>query len=205
MNSSKLLVNLYFSTSALFAPIAFIANLLVGIFIGESYFIKLGGILLIFAICFIISAFIVVIKDAPLKLISKSRLFAYSVGFYTAISLVINIFVQVIATTIASQPNKLWNVFSVVITLAFSIVISALIIYFKPKSTVAFLITYFFVIGIFYYLLTITFGGLGNGNRIIITLAIYIVTYTLIALAYLLVKAKKHAKQRDSKTYQKQF
>ena len=201
----KFLTRLYFFTSAVFAPITFFGNLLIGIFIGETYFIRLGGIFLIFMICFVISSFIVVLKSPSNKKSSASRLFSYSVGFYTAISLVLNLFVQVIAKTINSHPNGLWNVFSVCLTLTFSIVISALIIYFKPKSTTAFIVTYFFTIGIFYYLLTVTFGGLGNGNKIIITLAIYVIAYALITTSYMLLKSKKQKKARDSRPYQKQF
>ena len=202
--NNKLLSNLFFFTSILFAPITFICNLLIGIIVGESSFLKIGGMLLILIISFIISAFIVILKDEPPKFI-QVKLLSYGTGFYTVISLILNIFVQIIASTIDSHPNKLWNVFSVIITLVFSIVISALIIYFKPKSIAVILTVYFFVIGIFYYLLTITFGGLGNGNRIIITLSIYIALFALISATCLLVKAKKAKKQRDSKPYQKQF
>lgn len=202
--SNKLLSNLFFFTSILFAPITFICNLLIGIIVGESSFLKIGGMLLILIISFIISAFIVILKDEPPKFI-QVKLLSYGTGFYTVISLILNIFVQIIASTIDSHPNKLWNVFSAIITLVFSIVISALIIYFKPKSIAVILTVYFFVIGIFYYLLTITFGGLGNGNRIIITLSIYIASFALISAICLLIKAKKAKKQRDSKPYQKQF
>lgn len=201
----KLLLNLFFFTSILFAPITFICNLLIGIIVGESFFLKIGGMFLILIVSFIISAFVVILKDEPPKFIQNIKLLPYSAGFYTVISLILNIFVQIIANTIDSHPNKLWNIFSVIITLAFSVIISALILYFKPKSISVLLTVYFFVIGIFYYLLTITFGGLGNGNRIIITLSIYIAAFALISAICLLIKAKKAKKQRDSKPYQKQF
>ena len=202
--NGKLPRNLFFFTSILFAPITFVCNLLIGIIVSESSFLKIGGMFLILMISFIISAFVIVLRNEPPKFI-QIKILSYSAGIYTLISMILNIFVQIIANTIYSHPNKLWNVFSVIITLAFSIIISTLIIYFKPKSISVLLITYFFVIGIFYYLLTITFGGLGNGNRIIITLSIYIASFALISLIYLLIKAKKAKNQRDSMPYQKQF
>ena len=202
---SKLFLNIYLLTSIIFAPITFLVNLLIGIIVKESSFLKLGGIFLILLISFVISAFVVIIKDQPPKLISKCKIFSYSAGFYTAISLVINIFVQIIAKSINSEPNRIWNVFSVVLTFVFSITISLLIIYFRPKSIFLLISIYFLVIGVFYYLLTITFGGLSLGNQIIITLSIYVAIYAITVLTIALIKAKKARKKRDSQPYQKQF
>ena len=202
---NSLFIKIYLFTSLIFAPITFLSNLLIGILVDQTSFLTLGGMFIILIFSFIISAFVVILKENPPKIIDKCKVLSYSVGFYTAISVILNVFVQILMVSINSAPNKLWNVFSAVLTLAFSIAISLLMLYFKPKSISLLLTAYFFVVGIFYYLLTITFGGLGTDNKIIIVLSIYVVAFALVSTIILLIKFKKAKKERDSKPYQKQF
>jgi flagellar basal body-associated protein FliL len=125
-------------------------------------------------------------------------------GFYAILSLILKILVSIVNY---SSKKALWNVniFSIIVILAFSIAISVCILYLKTKNTATKLMIYFFGIGTFYYILTVTVGGLAVGNALILIISAYVASFSLVATAIAVVSSRKKKKERDSKPYQNQF
>lgn len=205
MKKDNLLLNIFLFTCSVFAPLVFILNLLFGIFIDTSSLLSFGGVFVILVIALLVSAFILILRDKAPAFLSKRKIFVTACSFYTVISVITNLFVVLVALSLNSDVKGLWNVYSVALIFAFSVIISIFIFYFKPKSYAVCVTVYFFVIGIFYYLLTVTVGGLATGNTLLIIIFAYVFVYAIIATVYSLIRYRKKNKELSEKPYEKQF
>ena len=205
MKNKTLVKDIFLLTCYIFAPISLILNIILGITIGKSSLLSIGGIFLILLISFTVSSFLVVIRDKGFNFTKKSKILSLSMCFFTCISFVINAFVQLFALSVELPIKNLWNIYSILLILAFSFCISVCISWLKTQNIILKILIYFFLIGIFYFLLTVTIGSLAIGNTLFIFLGIYILVYALITAAYLLIVRRKRKIELEKKPYQKQF
>jgi hypothetical protein len=89
--------------------------------------------------------------------------------------------------------------------LAFSALISACSTYIKFKSIGIAFLFYFVVIGMFYYILSITIAGFGTGNKLVIVVFSYVIAYIVAMVIILIIRGRIRAKQLNSQKYQKKF
>ena len=203
MENKKLISQMLAFTCVLFAPLTAITDILIGVIVSKTSLLSLGATFLLLIVDFAISAFLIILRENPPMILEKSKFFSYSCFFYTILSVLLKV-----SVTIVNLSKKLiWNttVYSVILVLIFSFVISACILFFNSKSMALKITVYFLVIGIFYYLLTVTIGALDIGNNLILILSTYIIAFTIITVILLLIKSRKKNKARESMPYQKQF
>ena len=203
MNAKKLIINMLVFSCALFAPLTLLIDLFIGFFISKTGLLSLGATLVLLIVAFAVSAFTTILKEGLGTSLSKLKMMWYSFAFYTCISVILKIVVSLVNLS----GNAHWgiDVFSILIIAVFSALISALICYLKLNSFFAKSFIYFITIGVFYYLITITIGGLDVGNNLILILGIYIGVFVLCALATLLIKRHNEIKKRESQKYKNQF
>ncbi len=153
--------------------------------------------LIVFLVCFIVSAIVVCIKKKSNKLNSTIDYFSFATFSYTIEFLGINI--------IGSFLGKIWTIYTILLIFAFSFLISLLRYVMKFKNYFLHAIIYFFVLGIFYSLVVLTIAGYGSGNTIIIVVGIYSIVYIICALLYFFIKKHKEENENNKKQYQSQF
>lgn len=203
MENKNLILKMLFFTCILFAPLTFVLDILIGFIVSNTSLLSLGATFVILIIDFAISAFIIILRENPPKILQGPKLFYYSCGFYTLLTVLL----KVIVTILNLSQKIVWNttVFSIILIFAFSLSISSCILYLKPKSNILKIAIYFLVIGVCYYLLTITIGALDVGNNLILILSSYVAIFAIVTIIITLIKAHKKKKELDSKPYQKQF
>ena len=198
MENKNLILKMLFFTCILFAPLTFVLDILIGFIVSNTSLLSLGATFVILIIDFAISAFIIILRENPPKILQGPKLFYYSCGFYTLLTVLLKVIVTIVNL---SQTT----VFSIILIFAFSLSISSCILYLKPKSNILKITIYFLVIGVCYYLLTITIGALDVGNNLILILSSYVAIFAIVTIIITLIKAHKKKKELDSKPYQKQF
>ncbi len=203
MNAKGLILNMLTFACALFAPLTLLIDLFIGFFISKTGLLSLGATLVLLIVAFAISAFLIILKDGLVKPLEKAKMMWYSFAFYTCISVILKIIVSLV--NLSGDAHWSINVFSILIVAVFSALISALICYLKLNSFSIQTLIYFLAIGIFYYLITVTIGGLDVGNNLILILGIYIGAFAVCAISTLIIKRHKAIKQRESQKYKKQF
>ncbi|MBE6624139.1 MAG: hypothetical protein E7622_00690 [Ruminococcaceae bacterium] len=203
MNAKRLISNMLVFSCAIFAPLTLFTDLFIGFFISKTGLLSLGATLSLLIIAFAISAFVVILKDGLVKPLERAKMMWYSFSFYTCISVILKIIVYLINVS----KKVLWSIdiYSIIIIAVFSALISALLCYLKLQSFSIKALIYFVTVGIFYYLITVTIGGLDVGNNLILILGIYIGAFVLCTIFTLLIKRLKETKQRESQKYKNQF
>ena len=203
MNAKRLFLNMLMLSCAIFAPLTLLIDLFIGFFISKTGLLSIGATLALLIISFAISAFVVILKDGLVNPLTKAKMMWYSFAFYTCISVILKILVSLI--NISKKSHWSINVFSILIIAIFSVAVSALICYLKLQSFSFKAIIYFFLIGIAYYLITVTIGGLNTGNNLILILGVYIAAFVVCTILTLIIKRAKETKERESQKYKKQF
>ena len=203
MEGKNLVIKMLFLTCILFAPITLLVDILISIIVSKSSLLSLGATFIILLVCFIISAFVITLKESSPKALTKARILYYSCSFYTFLSILL----KFVVTIVNLSKKIVWNttIFSIILIFTFSILISICILYLKINSIVLKITIYFFVIGIFYYLLTVTIGGLNVGNYLILILSTYVLGFALAFAVVLFIKSHKKNKENENTPYQKQF
>ncbi len=189
---------------SLFAPIVLLCDTLIAILFSPTELLGLGATFVLLVLSFIISSFWITLAEKSPKFIENCKLISFSSSFYTFLSVILKIIVSIVNI---SSKKALWNIniFSIVVIFVFSIAISASILYLKAQNLASKLLIYFFGIGVFYYILTVTIGGLAIGNALILIISAYVVSFSIVAIISVLVSSHKKKKERDSKPYQSQF
>jgi hypothetical protein len=203
MNAKRLILNMLTFSCAIFAPLTLLLDLFIGLFISKTGLLSLGATLTLLIISFGISAFVVILKDGLLKPLEKIKMMWYSFSFYTCISVILKIIVYFVNIS----KKALWSIdlYSIIVIAVFSVLVSALICYVKLESFSIKALIYFVTVGIFYYLITVTIGGLNVGNNLILILGIYIGAFIICTILTILIKRLKETKQRESQKYKSQF
>ena len=190
-------------TSLFFAPIILILNLLCAFIVDFESLLKLGAVLIIFLLILFTCAIIIISKDKRIKLIeNKGKFHIISTVTYTFISLVINI----IAWCLQSESSgKLWNLYTILTILGFSIAFSLLIIKSKGKGFRFKAIMYFLVTAIPYFLIMVVITDFFTGAKLFIPIGIYAFIYGSITVFFGVKANKNRIKELNEKPYEKQF
>ncbi len=153
--------------------------------------------LIVFLVCFIAGAIVVLIKNKSNRLNHTIDLLSFATFLYAIEFLGINI--------IGSFIGKIWTIYTILLIFAFSFLISLLRHIMKFKNYFLHALIYFFVFGIFYSLVVLTIAGYGSGNAIIIVVGIYSIAYIICALIYFFIKKHKEINENNKKKYTSQF
>jgi len=199
---SNLFKKIFGLTCIIYAFISIALNIIVWISNGmKGIMLKIGANIIILVICCIISS-ILSIKNRK-KEKNNRFIFAYTLyvcSIYTVSSFIVNVLQYIV------KIENFWNGYTVLILLIFSLVSSFLILKIKFKNYLLSSIVYFFVLGIFYYILFIVKTGFSKGNTLLIVLGIYIIAFAIIdTLYYFLHYKRKRNNDNNNKAYNSLF
>ena len=161
-----------------------------------THLLKIGVSLIILLICTIISFLIVFFKKKKTKEITIFEKIIYNLGiYYTIFSILTNIFAYIF------EEDNFWDIYTILIILAFSAIISLSNAFVKINSFLLSSITHFFVCGIFYYIVFVVKASL-KGSNILISVAIYLLIFIISSVIYYFVfeRKKKEAEKEISYT-----
>jgi len=187
-------------TCVIFAPFIFLLNFLVAISINTHTLLKLGSVALIFLIIFLVNSIVVIMKTDRIKFLTKKKtLLTVSCIVYTLCSFIVNL----IAWSLKSEDSgALWNLYTIITLACFSVVISAIFVYFKSNNIVAKATLYFLATIIPFILITAVISDIFTGAKIFVPLSIYFVIYVAYVTTVLIINGKKLRKESDEKPYE---
>ena len=187
----------------IFAPISIILNAISAIAVGPKVLLKVGTILILFLlIVFVVSIIILLKSDRIKKLENKKNIFIYSSLFYTGFSVIINIIAWLMQS---EKSGNLWNIYTIITLLIFSIAISFVIRYLRTNSIVLSSIVYLIVTAVPYFVILIGITEFFKGAKVFIPIGIYLFIYGITVTAFAVKKYKKTEKELNEKPYEKQF
>ena len=187
----------------IFAPISIILNAISAIAVGPKVLLKVGTILILFLlIVFVVSIIILLKSDRIKKLENKKNVFIYSSLFYTGFSVIINIIAWLMQS---EKSGNLWNIYTIITLLIFSIVISLVIRYLRTNSIVLSSIVYLIVTAVPYFVILVGITEFFKGAKVFIPIGIYLLIYGITVTAFAVKKYKKIEKELNEKPYEKQF
>ena len=160
---------------------------------------NIGVNLLTLLISFILASIILIFSQMlkkPIK-ITKFSFILLAPILFTAIFVVFNI------STVFLK--NVWNLYSILIILVLSFVISLIKFYVPIKSFLLKSIIYYILFAIPYFIITLAFGDYGKENQFLIVFAVYTVVYILSNIIVFLIKKHKQKSDNESKEYIKQF
>ncbi|MBQ8545885.1 MAG: hypothetical protein IJ437_02965 [Clostridia bacterium] len=160
---------------------------------------NIGVNLLTLLISFIPALIILLVRYKLKKpLINTKMKIVYSISVvYSSIFIIFNI------STVFFK--DVWNLYTILIILLLSIIISIIRYYVPISNYLIKTIIYFIVLAIPYFIITLAFAGLGKGNAIIIVFSVYAVAYIISSVTiFLIIRARAKA-ENNNKSYKKQF
>lgn len=187
-------------TCMIFAPFIFLLNFIVAISINTHTLLKLGSVAIIFIVFFLICSIIIILKNDRIKfIINKKNIFLVSSFVYVASSFCVNI----IAWALKSEESgALWNLYTIITLACFSVVISAIFVYYKRNNIIVKAALYFISTVIPFILITVTISKIFTGAKIFVPLSIYLVVYVVYVTIVLVRNGRRLRKESDEKPYQ---
>lgn len=185
-------------SSFIFTIFSILFNTISWIFIDKKL-LKLSYSYLILIVINIIVGIIIYCRKSGIKYNIIKKYLLFSTFIYTITSIFTNTLVCII------KMGDLWKIYSIFLILIFSFVISAMIIWLRKKGFIFNIISYFIVIGIFYYLLIITIAGFGKGNKSFVLMIVYVLIYIIFSIILTIIRNKKINSKNDLKPYKNQF
>lgn len=157
--------------------------------------VNLITLLISFILSSIIMIFSIMIKKP--FLIKKINFVFFSCILFTSIFVIFNISTVIL--------KDVWNLYSILIILTLSFLISIVKFYVPIKSFIVKSIIYYIMISIPYFIITLAFGNYGAGNNFIIVFAIYTLIFLLCNIIIFTIKGIKKKAENENKQYTKQF
>lgn len=190
-------------TCIIFAPITLIWNSLCAMIIGVKSLLGFGPIALILVVAFLISSIIVIIKDKKIKLLkNKRKIFILSTVWYSGLSFLIN----GIAWAMQSEKSgMLWNLYTIITVLCFSVAISTVLVCFRKKSFAFKSVAYLLVTAVPYFLLLTKITNFFPGTKVFIPIGVYVLVYGGIIIFFGIKTYKNKEKELNEKPYENLF
>ena len=186
-------------TCAVFSVLSTVINLLCWIFM-DRRLPTLALAFIIFGISFLASAIAVAVKKK--KKSAHGNILKWlirSACIYTSVALFLNTLVYMI------ESGLFWNITSILLIILFSLAVGACTVWFKPKKFIYGALLYFVLTGIIYYLITISIGGYGEGNKYIVLIGVYVIIYTVCTIICYLIKRSFDKDKQNNLPYKNQF
>lgn len=190
-------------TCIIFAPLTFIWNIFSAIIIDFKSLLGFGIVALMLVVLFLISSIIVIIKDDRIEFLKNKRnLFILSSLWYSGLSFLIN----GIAWAMQSEKSgMLWNLYSIITVVCFSLAISVIHVYFYKKSFPFKAIAYLLVTSIPYFTLLVGITDFFPGTKVFILICAYLLVYGTIVIYYGIQAYKHKIKELNEKPYENLF
>jgi len=190
-------------TCIIFAPLTFVWNVFSGIIIDFKSLLGFGPIALILVVVFLFSSIIVVIKNDSIKFLKNKRnIFILSSIWYSGLSFLIN----GIAWAMQSEKSgMLWNLYSIITVVCFSLAISVIHVYFYKKGFSFKAIAYLLVTSIPYFTLLVGITDFFPGTKVFILIGAYLLVYGSITIYYGINAYKNKEKELNEKPYENLF
>ena len=155
---------------------------------------------ILLAVSLIISVIIVSIRKKGIMTTKKISVWlCRSACIYTPVLLFINTLVYMI------ESGKFFTLTSILLIIVFSLVVSACTVWIKPKKFIYGALLYFVITGVIYYLITVSIGGYGDGNKYIILIGAYIMIYFACTFICYLIKSSIDKQKQNNLPYKNQF
>ncbi len=147
----------------------------------------------------IISTIIVVIcyKHKKQYFPKKMMLLYYASNIYTFLFLSINL------STLALK--NIWNIWTILLLFVLSFAVSIVHYFVKIKSFLLKSTIYFILFGIVYFIITLYFGNYGHGHKLLIVIAIYLLSFAFISTVLYLINKVLYNNENANKKYDKIF
>ncbi len=101
--------------------------------------------------------------------------------------------------------KDIWNIFTILMIVALSLIVAIITIYLPIKNYLLKSIIYYVVIAIPYFIITVSFGNYGEGNKLIIVFFVYTIVYTIARIiTFIMLKSIKTI-ENNKKEYSKMF
>lgn len=201
--AKKLVGDVFTFACIIFAPLYFILNLVCSLFEGHKTLLKFGIVIALEIIILIIITIAAILKNKRFKIVkNKNNIFTFSCIIFSIVATVINLIAWVIKS---EKSGQLWNIYTIITLLCFSIAISVLLLYFKNKSFLFKCIAYFIVTAVPYFIITVTISGFFTGTKIFIPIGAYVLVYGIIVTIFGIKKIKRTEKTLNEKPYESMF
>ena len=201
ISTNKMKYEIIFSilsfASLIFLPISLFFNSF-NAFFTSADLMSIGFNLVCLGISFLLSAVITIIKYKLKKPLCKKLLPIYVIScFYSLIFIIVNV------STLLFK--DIWNIYTIYILLALSIVVSLILLYLPLKNYLVRSLIYYIVIAIPYFIITLVFGNYGDDNSEIIVFFVYTIAYTVARIiAFIILKSNNNI-ENNKKEYSKMF
>jgi hypothetical protein len=170
---------------------------------GPKVLMKLGTIyVLLLLIIFMVSIIVLVKSNRIKRLENKRNLLIYSTTIYTVISITVNTIAWMLQS---AKSGNLWNVYTIITLVIFSVTISAVMLYSKKCGLTSKFVLYFLVTSIPYFVILVGITGFFSGATVLIPIGIYLLIYGVTVTVITVNKSKKTEKELNEKPYEKQF
>lgn len=195
---NKFILPFLLNTSIIFTFLSLIINSFFAIIlIGEDInpLLNIGQNLLLLLLSLIISSIIVIIliKLKKETLYKKIKFIYFTCSLYSIIFLILNFSTMIY--------KNIWNIFTILILFATSLIITVINVVLPIKKTYIKAILNFIIFSIPYFIIFLCFGGFGKNNKIIITIFVYIIIYSVITVCYYLTKSFLMKLKNNNKKY----
>ena len=190
-------------TCVIFAPLTLIWNIMYGITINIKSLLSFGAIAIISVLIFLICSIIVIVKDNKIKFLKNKRnMYILSSIWYSGLSF----FINGIAWAIQSEKSgMLWNLYTIITVLCFSIAISVIHVYFYKKGFAFKAVVYLLVTAIPYFVLLTGITDFFKGTKVFIPISAYTLVYGILAIYYGINAYKNKEKSLNEKPYENMF
>lgn len=185
-----------------FMVLSFIINFTTWIFSenNSSRMLKIRANLLIFLVCFIVWTILIYKKRKKENFINVKIPLLFTCGIVYTLS-----FFLLNTTQYIIEIANFWDGYSLLLLLLFGFVSSLLIEKIKIKNYLLSSILNYIVVGIFYYIFYVVKANFKSGTSLLISIGIYTIIFTISAIVYYLVVAKKQTKENTEKEYKNLF
>ena len=201
--TKKLIGDVFTFSCIIFAPLYFLLNLVCSLIVGPKMLLKFGIVIALEIIILFTITIIAILKNKRFKIVkNKNNIFTFSCIIFSIVATVINLIAWLIKS---EKSGQLWNIYSIITLLCFSIAISVVLLYFKNRSFLFKCITYLFVTAVPYFIITVTISGFFTGTKILIPVGVYVLVYGIIVTIFGIKKIKRTEKTLNEKPYESMF
>lgn len=202
---NRIIYPFIFNTSLIFTLFSLLINCFFEIlYIGSEYTLPNMGVnfityLVSLVLSGVISTIIVVIcyKHKKQYFPKQMMLLYYASNLYTFLFLSLNL------STLALK--NIWNIWTILLLAVLSFAVSIVHYFVKIKSSFLKSVIYFILFGIVYFIITLYFGDFGQGHKLLIIIAIFLLSFALISTILHLINKALYNNENANKKYDKIF
>lgn len=197
-NKSPDILTILILSCAIYSVISVLINLICSLSIKVTTMLQLWACVIIFAISFIFATIFAFKKKIRVEL---SHNIIYSMFcFYTVLSALLSAIALIIPAG-----TMLWCLYSMLLVIAYSLIISLMRAYLKVKNYLISALIYYGVSLITFMILTNLIAQFNEGNQTMIFFGSFSIAYLILAVLYFYIKRSFERIDNEEKSYKQQF